>query len=119
MIHIQSLKEKNNGTLLQKHKCEPRSVNWSDTDRLIHRTLSRMPIGDFLELAKLSNNYYFKMLASDLQHEGPPSVNLQRAYRELGDIQEIGRVLEKVDGLWTLRNGEWINIVSQEVKNAR
>ena len=104
-------------TYYKKLVCKP--INWSEDHHLIHRTLGRMSLKDFLALANLSNNHYFKMLASDLQYEGPPSVNLQRAYKELGNIRETVGFLEKVDGFWTLRNGKWTNIVPEEVRNAR
>ena len=88
----------------QNRPCKPEKINWSDKYLLIHRTLIAVSIQDFIALAEISEEYYFKMLASDLQHPGIPSVNLQRVYRE----HNIKAPIEKVDGFWALQGGQWI-----------
>ena len=79
------------------------NINWSDKHKLIHRLLVSVSIQDFTALAELSEDYYFKMLASDLAHPGRPSVNLQRVYRDLGTSAPI----EKVDGFWVRTSDQW------------
>ena len=85
-------------------KSKVEQINWSDKHRLIHRTLSQTSVVDFIALSELTEDYYFKMLASDLQHPGTPSVNLQRVYHSL----KMMHFLKKVDGDWHLENGQWV-----------
>ena len=80
------------------------NINWSDKHRLIHRTLAQTSVMDFIALSELTEDCYFKMLASDLQHPGKPSVNLQRVYHSL----KMMHFLKKADGDWHLQNGQWI-----------
>ena len=107
-------------------------IMWSDDDTMIHRLLlscvewgtgkgfigahRKVGIQDFIRLSELSNSDYAKMLASDLQYDGIPSINLQRVYRQVFDRTSWNRSafhsnlfipIEKTDGFWFLHNGEW------------
>jgi len=85
------------------------NINWSDKDRMINRTLAQTSVMDFIALSELTEDAYFKMLASDLAHPGKPSVNLQRVYHSL----KMMHSLRKVDGEWYLRNGQWIGFTQK------
>jgi hypothetical protein len=71
-----------------------------------------LTIQDFIALSELSDDYYFKMLASDLQHIGSPSYNLRYAYSSQRTNcyhhnagYPLFKPIEKTNGMWVLENG--------------